>query len=65
MKSTNPIEESHKLKADNEYILRKYKEVKQENKDLRKENAELKKNLECMKTKTLLLQCCQFIPSLL
>jgi predicted nuclease with TOPRIM domain len=46
MKSTNPIEEIQKLKDDNEFFKRKFKEAKRENKRLRKEIEELKKNLD-------------------
>lgn len=46
MKQTNPIEENQKLKNDNDYLERKFKEVKKENIELRKENEFLKKNLE-------------------
>lgn len=55
MKQTNPIEEYQKLKNDNEYLERKFEEVKKENLELRKEIQFLKKNLECMKTRTRLL----------
>ncbi len=46
MKSTNPIEENQKLREDNEYLTRKFKEAKKENRMLREEVAELKKNLD-------------------
>lgn len=52
MKQTNLIEEYQELKNDNEYLERKFKEVKKENLDLRKEIEFLKKNLDSMKTKT-------------
>lgn len=46
MKDTNPIEEIQKLKEDNEFFKRKFKEAKKENQILRKEIEFLKKNLE-------------------
>lgn len=55
MKKTNPIEEIQKLKDDSEFFKQKFKEAKKENLMLRKEVEFLKKNLESMKTRTLLL----------
>jgi len=55
MKKTNPIKEIQKLREDNDFFKRKFKEAKKENLMLRKEVEFLKKNLESMKTRTLLL----------
>mgnify|MGYP001579597609 FL=1 len=55
MKQTNPIEEYQKLKTDKDYLQGKLKEAKEIIKEKDKTIAELKKNLDNMKTRTLLL----------
>lgn len=55
MKKTNPIEESQRLRTDNNYLRGRLKEAKEIIREKDKIIAELKKNLDCMKTKTFLL----------
>jgi topoisomerase IA-like protein len=55
MKQTNPIEEYQKLKTDKDYLQVKLNEAKEIIKDKDKIIVELKKNLDNMKTRTLLL----------
>lgn len=55
MKQTNLIEEHQKLKTDNNYLQGKLKEAKEIIREKDKTITELKKNLDNMKTRTLLL----------
>jgi len=51
----NLIEENQKLKTDVQYLSKRLKKTEIELRTILKENAELKKNLDNMKTRTLLL----------
>jgi len=57
MKKTNLLENLYNAEEKAKYEREKRKETEKENRILRKENAELKKNLDCMKTRILLLLC--------
>lgn len=57
MKQVNPIEENQRLKNDKVYLQGKLKEAKEIIREKERIIVELKKNLDSMKTRTLLLLC--------
>ena len=61
MKETNIFKELEKETEEKILYKRKFKETKKELTKVKRENADLKKNLDSMKTKTLLLPWFLFI----